>query len=342
MFSKIINFIKDDSRQAINIKWLITFLVFGVFVLLAVVIIPWEQTWKTLQKSDMKLIFIALVLTIPNQLLTTWSYYIVAKKQDASMNFWQIFKINLIMVFYDIVLPSTFFVSTLRWYRYNQFSKKPAQTLTSIAYLKVFNILLTVLLSVGLLLFFDSTSVKGYAPGIIVLVLACVGILYLTPVICKKGLDLLERHPLKKPNPFITLVIKYTKKILVAFTEFKSLKFKDQLILIVINVAAQIIVYTQYVLFADSVGITLTFSQLGVMRALLLLVSNLPINFSVGISFRDVTLVSLLTVIGVSLDKAAAMSIVVMVKTYIFGIIGILIEGGEFIIRRFSPSNQQL
>jgi Predicted integral membrane protein len=338
MLNKITNFIKNDSRQATNLKWLITFLIFGILVVLAIMVIPWEQTWIELQKSNTTQICIALLLTIPIQLLTAWSYYIVAKKQDATMSFWQIFKINLIMVFYDIVLPSTFFVSTLRWYRYNQFSKKPAQTLTSLTYLKAFSILLTVLLSAGLLLFFDTATIKGYALSIALLIILCAIVLYLTPVICKRILDFLDQHPVKNPRPAMQTVLKYTKKILFAFTEFRNLRIKDQLLLIAIGIGMQIFVYIQYILFADSVNITLTFSQIGVMRATLLLVANLPINFSVGISLRDVTLVSLLTVIGVPLDKAAAMSIVVLVKTYIFGIIGILIEGFEFVVRRFSPS----
>ncbi|KAF0107089.1 MAG: hypothetical protein FD147_2454, partial [Chloroflexi bacterium] len=298
-----------------------------VFLIAAVIIVPWTKTWQVLVTSDLILIGVAFLLTIPYQLLSTTSYCIVATGQKITFDFWYIFRINLIMVFYDIVLPSTFFVSGLRWYRYSKQTKSPSRTLTSIAYLKAFNILLTVLMSFGLLLFFDSKTIKGYIFEIVALIVGIALILFFTPLICK---NLTHKLPqtMDVSSKSLTkfLLYKYFYKILSAFANFQNLNFKSQLFLITIGIASQGIQYYAYIIFAESVGIHLTYAQLGTLRAILLLVANLPINFSVGIGLREVTLVSLLAVMDIPLEKAAAMSLVVFAKSLFYGLIGGIME----------------
>jgi uncharacterized membrane protein YbhN (UPF0104 family) len=337
ILQSVISFLRNDTREAKRIKWLIATFLFCVLVLIAVLIVPWARTWQILVHSNVTLIIFGLLLVFPFQLLYATSYYIIARKQNAGLGLWQIYIIDLIMVFYDIVLPSTFFVSSLRWYRYNKFAKKPAETLTSLTYLKLFNILLTLLLSTGLLLFFNTLITKEYYFGVTALIIGCALLLYFIPIMCRALLAKLNRYPnLDSSQSYKGLFFKYLKLILNAFTEFQNLTFETQLILIVLIVASQLIQYFQYVLFAESVGIHLTFAQLGALRATLLLVANLPINFSIGIGLRDVTLVSLLVLLNVPLDQAVAMSIVALMKQYFFGLLGALIEGINLIKMRLT------
>lgn len=335
MFQAVSGFITDQSSKNRNRKWIVTAIVFGLLVTIAIFVIPWKDTWQTLQTSDLRLIAIAFLLVIPSQLLSAMSYHIVASSQDATFNYWQIFKINIIMVFYDLVLPSTFFVSGIRWYRYNQHAKKTAETLTSIAYLKAYRILLTILLSVGLLIFFDTTSIRGYYLEISLLILAIIFILFFLPLVCKTILRKIPQpDTLKNNRPFIRLIFRYFYKALSAFANFQNLNLSTHFKLIVLGLATQGVQYYSYVLFSESVGIHLTFGQLGVMSATLMLVANLPINFSVGITMKDVTLVSILVAINVPLEQAAAMSIVVIAKNFFFGIVGGIIEASELVKRR--------
>lgn len=342
MFQSFAAFIRDDSQKSRNRKWLITAVVFLVLVVLALLLIPWRETWETLLKSNLMLVGFSTLLTIPVTLLSTASYYLVAVRQDVSQSFWTIFKINMIMAFYDIVLPSTFFVSGMRWYRYNQHSKKPAQILTSIAYLKAFKILFTLVLSLGLLLLFNTTTLKGYSISIIGLIIGIALILYTTPIISNKILARLPT-PAVPPTGSIThtLFYRYIFKIIAGFANFQSLPLKTQFMLIGLETMNQGIHYYAYILIAESVGLNLSLAQLGAIRAILLLVANMPVNFSVGISLKDVTLVSLLAAINVPIDQAAAMSILVMAKNFIFGIVGGLIEATGMLMKwkRASSSN---
>jgi len=337
--AKFTAFVKDDSPSTRRIKWLIGVLLFFLLVGIAIVIIPWKKTWQVLLQSNLLLIGEGLLLSFAAQFLNAYSYFVVAKKQNAALGFWNIFFINIIMLFYDIVLPSTFFVSSLRWYRYNQYAKKPAETMTSLVYLKIFNILLTVLLSAGLLFFYERTTVEAYAVGIIALIIACIVLLYLTPVICKWLLNKMDRpSELDSANSIKGFGFRVLKKILAAFTEFENLDIKTQLILIFLVVSSLLLQYATYLLFAESVGIYLTFAQLGALRATLLLVANIPVNFSVGIDLGDVTLVSMLVFFSVPLEQAVAMSLVSLAKNYFYALLGALIEVYYLIRSRFKPA----
>jgi uncharacterized membrane protein YbhN (UPF0104 family) len=340
MFKSVIAFFRDDSHKARNIKWLITAITFCVLVGVALIIVPWAKTFQVLRGSDLAMILFSLLLTIPYLLLLSLSYYIIAEKQNASLGFFSLFKTNIIMIFYDIVLPSTFFVSGLRWYKYNQYSKKPAQTLTSIAYLKAYNILLTLLLSTGLLFFFNDATVKSYTLGIAGLIVACGLIIYLTPIISRSLLIRTDRIKPRETDGILKKnFYKYLRKLLSAFAEFRNLTIKTQVLLVIIVIASQGLQYVQYILFAESVGIHLTFAQLGVLRATILVIANLPINFSVGISLRDVTLVSLLVINNVPLEQAIAMSITILIKTYFFGLVGAVLEGVDLVKSKLSANS---
>ena len=333
--AKFTAFVKDDSPSARRIKWLIGALLFCLLVGIAVAIIPWKRTWQVLLQSNLALIGQAVLLTLVSQFLEAFSYYIVAKKQNAALGFWNIFFINIVMLFYDIVLPSTFFVSSLRWYRYNQYAKKPAETLTSLAYLKIFNILLTLLLSASLLFFYERATIENYAIGIIALIIVCIGLLYLTPVICKWILNKMDKpSALDSSESTKGYGFRVLKKILAAFTEFENLDIKTQLFLILLIISSLLLQYAEYLLIAESVGISLTFAQLGALRATLLVIANMPVNFSIGISLKDVTLVSLLVLLNVPFEQAVAMSIVALAKTYLFGLFGALAEGYSMIRAR--------
>lgn len=315
--------------------WIIAVLFFFFLLVAAIFIIPWGETWQVLLISDVGLIGFAFFLSIPHQILVSASYFFVFKQQNVQIDFWVLFKINLILVFYDVVLPSTFLVSGLRWYRYNQYSNNPDQTLTSIAYIKLFNIFLTLLTSIGFILVFNTTSLQGYSFEIFLLIITVGLILFFAPRI---GKHILSKIPL--PNELqnshraLSILYSYLHRLICAIADFRNINLKTLLVLIVLGMTTQGIQYYSYIMFAESVGIQLSFSQLGAIRAVILLVANIPFNFSVGISLREVTLVSLLVTIGVPLEQAVAMSIVVLSKSFFYAIFGGFIEAVQLIVRK--------
>lgn len=308
----------------------ISILFFLIVVILAIGLIPWQETWRVLTSTDLIILALAYSLTIPNQLFVALSYYIVINSQKLDIDYGKILRLNIVMIFYDVVLPWSILVSGLRWHRYNEYSGKPGKTITSIAYLKIFDIWITLLFSFGFIFLFSSSTIERQTPSIIALILLISLVLYLTPTISEfiqKKLPPPGDHCESTNNS----VCRQICILLQALSNFRNLTFKHQFSLIILGVLSQIIHYLGYILFAESVGINLTLSQLGAVRAVILIATNVPVNLGVGVSLREVSLVSLLAALNVPLEKAVALSIVMLSKSLFFGAVGGLIEGFQFI-----------
>jgi uncharacterized protein (TIRG00374 family) len=330
MLIKIAAYFRDKTPQGARHRNILGLAIFSILVILAIFLLPWAKTWNVLRTSNATLILIAFGLTIPAQIFTALSTKIVSESQSAYLSFWRLYLINLTLSFYDIILPSTLVVSGLRWYRYTQQSNKPAQSLVTIAYLKIFNISLAIFLSLGLVFFTGVASLNGQIWQLALLFVLTIAVMFFTPYICKWILaktDPPARSSQEWTNfKFLLFLWKYLRRILEAFADFRKFKFRTQMWIIVIGIANQVFQYLGYMFIAQSVGISLTYAQLGTLRAVILLAANLPLNFGVGIGLRELSLAATLSVMGVRLDKVVAMTVVVFARTLLFGAIGGLIE----------------
>ena len=335
MFEKSIKFFKEQSPEASRKKKLIGMVIFFVLVIIMILVVPWKETWAVILKSDIGLIAIAFLLLIPTQILSAASFYVVAKSQSMQLSVWKIFLINSTINFYEIILPATFFGSGLRWYRYAQQSKKPAESFAAFAYLKIFTIFLALLLSFSFLLFFNDTTFGTKTNQIGLLLAAVVLFLFLLPNISQW----LHQHVPKlwnetPKNNILQFLRKSVLKILQSFADFRRMSIAAQFWLILLGISGQMIQFFAYIYFARAVGIDLTYGQAGTLRAVLLLASNLPINFSPGIGLREVGLVALLVAMKVSLGQAVAMSMLVFARTLFYGLLGGLIEGYNHFVKK--------
>lgn len=296
--------------------------VFLVLALLAIFLLPWKETWQTLRSADVKYIAVAFSLVIPIQIFMSYTYKLILDGQNAQINYWRILLINVGMHFYDIVLPSTFVVSGMRWVRYSQQSQKPAQSFVSIAFYKVFNIILALILSLAFLIFSDVTSLQGHIWQIIIVLLVIIGVMLVTPWICRQLIKRLPEPIEQRPHKILNKAWEYIYKVIQAFAEFEQLKISTQVAIIVLGITNHLIMYFSYLLFARSVGVDLSYAQLGALRALLVLTVNLPINFGVGLNLKDLTLFAMLTAMGVAVDKAVAISVISFSRVLFTAILG--------------------
>ena len=310
-----------------------------------ILVVPWKETWSVITHSDAGLIAIAFLLLLPTQLLSAASFYVIAKSQSMRLSIWNIFLINSTINFYEIVLPATFFGSGLRWYRYAQQSKKPAESFAAFAYLKIFTIFLALLLSFSFLLFFNDTTFGAQINQIGLLLAAVVLILFLLPNISQWLYQHVPKLWNETPgNKMLSYLRKGVLKILQSFADFRRLSIAAQFWLILLGISGQMLQFFAYIYFARAVGIDLTYGQAGTLRAVLLLVSNLPINFSPGIGLREVGLVALLVAMKVSLEQAVAMSALVFARTLFYGLLGGLVEGYNHFTKKMSdlPGGKEL
>ena len=333
---------QSGKIQSTN-KWRILSLAFFiVLVVLAYFLLPWEETLQALRNAEVNYIIVAFTLSIPLLFVTSYAYKLILDGQKALISFWRLLLINMGMNFYDIVLPSTFVVSGMRWFRYSQQSQKPGQSFVSIAFYKVFNVILALFLSLAFLMFTDGTSLQGHIWQIIIVLVVIVVIMLVTPWICRqlvKGLPVPTLEP--QSRRIFLKVWEYVNKIIRAFADFEQLKITTQLAIIFLGLSNHLVMYICYLFMARSVDVNLTYAQLGALRAILILAMNLPFNFGVGINLRDVTLLAILTAMGIALDKAVAISVISFARVLFIGILGGFAELFNFLFLKKQQSSVQ-
>jgi len=90
-------------------------------------------------------------------------------------------------------------------------------------------------------------------------------------------------------------------------------------------------------LLALSIGLNLSFLDLGWIRSFIVIITMLPISFS-GIGVREASLIVLLQPYSVSSSDAVALSFLLLGKIILFGTIGALLEARDIYLVNNSKS----
>ena len=77
---------------------------------------------------------------------------------------------------------------------------------------------------------------------------------------------------------------------------------------------------------ARSIGISLSFLQMGWINSVVLFTTQLPFTVAGGLGIREVTLVTLLPTLGVSSDLALALSFLIFIRSVLLALLGGLLE----------------
>jgi len=327
LIQKIIPFFRSKEPQYVKARKIAAAIVFSLLILALIFMLPWPEIFTVLRQTNFGPVIAAFLLILPSMYLGAISLGVVMERQDIFLHPLRILSINLTISFYEIVIPATLFGSGLRWYRFSQASKKPAESFAAITYYKIFTTFLAILLSFGFLFLTDEESIHTNVLQITVLLIITAAVLLLIPWISQKVLEQFNRFWPAEPSSRVLSKIKAViVKLLEAFSEFEKLKLQHQLYLVLLGLGAQLLQLISYILIARGIGIDLTFAQFGILRALTLLASNLPINLSPGVGMREISLVALLVAMGVTLEYASAMSLLVLARAIFSGLLGGVIE----------------
>ena len=340
MMKNLIDVFRSKSPGSKTWKRIASVIIFLAITLVLIFILPWQDINNVFQEANPGKIILAVALLLPVQYLVGMTYQLMAKSQNMDMTAYRFLLLNLIIGFYQIFIPASFFGSSFRWFRYTRYSKKPAESFAVIAYNKVFNIFLVLLLSSGYLFFNETDSIKITSIQVIALLIAVTILLLLIPYI---SLNVIKFFPpldeSVKTKKLIALIKNWINKILSAFINFRQLGINSQLKIIFYGILAQLFQILSYWIIASALGITLSFAQLGLIRATLLLAANLPFNLTPGIGVREISLVALLTAMNYELKYAAAMSIIIFARSIFYGLVGGVIEGIQILVANKQPKN---
>jgi uncharacterized protein (TIRG00374 family) len=335
MLTPVRNFFTSSNPSAVRNRRLLSSMFFTVLVGLLLVVLPWNDISEVIHLADWRLILLAFLATSPSIFLNAATFKVITDQQGMGISNLQIMAINMIVSFYEIFIPATLFGSGLRWYRFSKYSKRPVESFTAIAYYKLVNTFLTILVSFGFILLLDAETIRGHVFQIVLIIIAIALILLFTPFLSKVILSWIKNWDIHITRyPLLLKIHQYIIKTLSSFMDFGKLKLKDQVRIIFLTLSAQAAFLVGYYLMAKSVGVDISFIKISAIRSLTLLVSSLPLNFTPAIGLNDISLVALLVAAGVDLDHAIAVSLVALTRKIIFSLIGGVIEIIQFFKNR--------
>ena len=326
MIEKAVTFYKNNLPRAARYKQIATGVLFVSVLLALVFLLPWSEIWQVLKAVQVTELAAGLLIVVPVYYFTAIIYHVIAYSQGMQIRAFQFFWINFSIGFYQLFIPATIFGSGLRLYKYARHSNMPVQSFATIAYFKVFNIFLALMLGTGLVLVSSENLVQTNIISIAVLFAAITGLMVLLPRVSNFILNRLEQPLAGIKKAIWQVPAKLILKVLKAFVDFRDLKLSKQIEVILLGILSQVFHIFSYYFLAKSIGISLTLSQLGVMRAVLLLAKNLPINLLPGVGLQEVSLVGLLTTMDIDPQSGIAMSVLVFSRTVFFGLLGGIVE----------------
>lgn len=302
-------------------------------------VIPIQDVIHAILTADPLYFALGLLLTLLSTCLTALEMKPLVQKQGLRHSVWQILEINLAVKFYTQFMPTSLVGSGVRWYRLSQPGGKVAESLAALAFFRVLETFLTLALGLGFWLVSrrSAMQVNLFWVGAVILaiILGWVLITRYSLVIFRwtkaRTRGQLER-PLLKP-----LVTRF-EKFLTAVTAYADMPAGGLLLAVSAGVLSALFGITSGTLLAQAVGIDMSFLTMGWIQAVMLLATSLPFAVAGGVGIREVTLIGLLALEGVSPDLALALSFLLFVRGILLGLVGGVFEAVRLLRRQRSPS----
>lgn len=272
----------------------------------------------------------AIVLVMGVQAIVAHRLKLLAEGQGITISTLDMFKINLSSTFYASFLPGGNVTGmAVRLYKISRPTRMYVATIVS---LLADRLLATLsLCAVGLALWFFDPSVKSGSS--LYLLLLSTGILI--------GIGfLLWSPPATERIGRVIATIRWRwastnfEKAKEAIGVLRKLPFRRALLLLFLSLLAHLLGVASYSLQASALGLDISPLSIGWIRSVVILATMIPVSVS-GIGIREVALITLLSLYGVSDFQAVGYSLLVFGVTILFvGLVGGLIDCKEWLFPR--------
>jgi glycosyltransferase 2 family protein len=252
---------------------------------------------------------------------------ILTDRQGLTLGVGQIFRVTFATAFYGLLLPGAIVGGAIRWYKFSQQDKKPAQALAAIVFGRLMSTV--VLVAVGFACWaLDSRARQAPLHGLLLAVLL-LGLVILYGLFFRRRQALAVASLVEGLPRVPQLVRGKIAKTLHAAADFEGLP--------ILTIAAMTAVYTLYhvlgivsfFLLAQALALDLSFVNVGWVRAYVFVLAALPISIS-GLGVREGALIFLLQDYGIVPAVAVAYSFLILARTLFTAAVGGAIELVEF------------
>jgi uncharacterized protein (TIRG00374 family) len=287
--------------------------------------IPFSEVIKSIALVKVSYIIIALLIMAFTIYLEAYRMKILTDKQGILLSTNQVIDINLITNFYGLFLPGSLAGGAIRWHKLSRPHNKWMEAFTSIAFNRLTGTI--VLVKVGILFWvLDAKSRSNYVIGSILFAILSGLIITYFLVFDEKLSCFFQRYTRKINLTLVPGIIRRKiSKLLISTGQYHNLSRSLLLYIFGLSLTSHLLGILTFYLFALSLGINVSFVNIGWVRSFILIVTMLPVSFA-GLGVREGTLIFLLQPYGVSTTDAVALSFIILARTLLLGGIGGLFE----------------
>ena len=255
--------------------------------------------------------------------LTALRLRLLATRQQIVLTTPQVLAINLTVSFYQLFLPGTVAGAGLRWYRMTQAGGEKGAVLTAVA----LNRLLDAFFGVTLGLAFWLLARQGNVATGSVVLLGIVGVTAVCWLLFARFaphlLTWLHGQMARWQQRWLVWLLEWVARLLVGTVAFAETAVVDLLLLGLVAAAQFLSTILTFVFLAWAVGIHLPLLLLGAIRSTLQFTSLIPFAF---LGVREAGLLALLTTMGITAEKAVALSLLLAAQSVLTALLGGIIE----------------
>lgn len=117
---------------------------------------------------------------------------------------------------------------------------------------------------------------------------------------------------------------KFKKGMVIPILKIWQIPFTEQLLIFVFTILVWVVLFCAYYAFSKSLGIDIALGMFVSIISISMFASNLPISFS-GIGVRDLSLIFLLSLVGINESSAVGLSLLVLSTYLLSALIGALL-----------------
>jgi glycosyltransferase 2 family protein len=288
--------------------------------------IPLREITAALASANYLLIIAAFFIYLLYIYLSAYESGYLTRAQGMLISTFEILKIHLASMFYNLFLPGLISGGAVKWYKYLKYGSK-AEAAAVIAFNRLLETLMLIVtgivFSIPVLLTSENTPLIIAVFALLFLVLGFY-ILFLN----QKFLFLIEKIVLKIPLPQI--VKNAATKIFTSMHRFRELTARENIEIFSLLFLYHSLSLLSAYLMALSLNIDISFFDLAWIRTIVTVLILIPISFS-GFGVREASLIFFLGNYGIKSDLAMAFSLLLFLNLFLTSLIGGAIEFINFI-----------
>jgi uncharacterized protein (TIRG00374 family) len=346
-FTKSLNwFFRGTTSRAQNARRITKILALLILFVSLLWIVPVNEVIRAMLTADPWYFALGLATGFLSLYLTSVQMVVLIRKQRINIDVNGVFVINLAAKFYSQFAPGNIVASGVKWYRLSTPDGKPAEALVALAF---FRLLETFLNVVAGLCFWIVSGQQSIQITLIWPVALIIGTTLLWIGLTRYSLPIYEwikeigRETFRKP-PWQAIMKRFDKFIM-AVSAYSDLSPWELLWSIFAGLASLLVGVLSNMFLARSVGIGLSFVDMGWIYAVVILLAQLPFVPAGGLGVREVSLVFMLSTFGIGPELALAFSFMILIRGLLISVVGGLLEAIQAVRAKrpaeLNPTNEK-